>query len=94
MRPCPNPNDTGDGLDHTDDVGETDCPAASWWTDTDDPGHCEHWYDGDQCCRCGAPGLPECPTCHGAGEVPDRWWRRAWRYVAAGYGPRRDELVK
>lgn len=26
-------------------------------TCTHDEGHCLHWYDGDECCRCGAPEM-------------------------------------
>lgn len=28
---------------------ETECP------DSPDKVHCYHWYDGDECCYCGAP---------------------------------------
>lgn len=26
---------------------------------THSEGHCDHWYDGDECCRCGAPEMTE-----------------------------------
>lgn len=32
---------------------ETPCPSS------DDAMHCRHWYDGEACCRCGAPAMSE-----------------------------------
>lgn len=31
------------------------CPKGT----EDDPAHCVHWYDGDECCRCNAPAMTE-----------------------------------
>ena len=36
----------------TDDW-ETPCPTR------EDKMHCDHWYDGDKCCSCGAPAMTD-----------------------------------
>lgn len=67
---CPEPTCTGDSLDHRNDVGETPCPTPD--PEDDAPLHCEHWYDGEACCRCGDAGLGPCPGGCAGGKVTRR----------------------
>ncbi len=38
-------------------IAERECPGQPVTPGVPDDGvHCRHWYDGEACCRCAAPG--------------------------------------
>lgn len=84
---------TGDGLLHPPNEEETQCGSMVSFREAQESGstfptHCECWYDGDGCCRCGDPALPYCPVCVIEGLHPgiDPWagmstpMGRAWHH--------------
>lgn len=70
-----------DDFDIADSLGDAYCPLMS------DGIHCEHWCDGEACCRCGAP-----PDPNAYDEADDGSKREHAQYIAK-YEKKRKDIV-